>query len=241
MFDTSGGQPQGGLVVDVAVSMPARRSRAMDVADYVTEAIASRKLRPGDRVGTAMELQTSLGVAKSTVAEAVKILVDRGQVVAKTGPNGGVFVADAEGHPSLKRYFVALVDDVATLEGALTVRDHLEDLVARDALEYASDDDIAELGAIVASMEHEGPEGMLPAVWSFHRRVGQMVNNRVLREMYTSLTDYIAASTKTGADALSQDPAAFANERLAVHRDIYRAIAARDRNALDEALLRHIG
>lgn len=228
-------------MVDAAVSIPARRSRAMDVADYVSQTISSRGLQAGDRVATALELQTTLGVAKSTVAEAVKIMADRGQVVAKTGPNGGVFVADPSANPVLRRYFVALVDDVETLSGALAVRDHLEDLVARDALTDATDDDIAELGAIVAEMEQDAPEALLSTVWRFHRRVGESVNNRVLREMYMSLTDYIAASTKTGARSLAEDPAAFTNQRIEVHRDIYRAIAARDAEALDEALRRHAG
>jgi GntR family transcriptional repressor for pyruvate dehydrogenase complex len=63
------------------------------VSQLLQEAISSRSLKPGDRVGTEAELARELNVSRPAVREAVRLLVRANLLRAARGPGGGVFVA----------------------------------------------------------------------------------------------------------------------------------------------------
>ena len=50
-------------------------SVVQQVIDSLTEAMIQKELRPGDKIPTETELSESLGVARNSVREAIKILV----------------------------------------------------------------------------------------------------------------------------------------------------------------------
>ena len=51
------------------------KSMVQQVIDRLTQAILDKQLRPGDKIPTETELAESLGIGRSTVREAIKILV----------------------------------------------------------------------------------------------------------------------------------------------------------------------
>ncbi len=50
-------------------------SMVQQVIDCLTQAMLNKELRPGDKIPTELELAESLGIGRSTVREAIKILV----------------------------------------------------------------------------------------------------------------------------------------------------------------------
>src|ERR1700728_262255 len=90
-------EPADELNESTAVSpfdMPKRPSLAESAAQAVERRIVEDGMAPGTRIGTRRELGDLLAVAPSTVSETIRLLEDRGRVVTRTGPNGGVFVAE---------------------------------------------------------------------------------------------------------------------------------------------------
>jgi GntR family transcriptional repressor for pyruvate dehydrogenase complex len=65
------------------------------VVEQILQLIAELRLRPGDRMPTENELATRLGVSRTVVREAVKILSAIGRVRAQRGR--GLYVADDDG------------------------------------------------------------------------------------------------------------------------------------------------
>lgn len=65
------------------------------VAERILELIAESGLRPGDRMPTENDLAAQLGTSRSVVREAVKILSALGRISAQKGR--GLYVADDEG------------------------------------------------------------------------------------------------------------------------------------------------
>jgi DNA-binding FadR family transcriptional regulator len=63
------------------------------VSHLLQQAIATRELVPGDRVGTEAQLARELNVSRPAVREAVRLLVRANLLRAARGPGGGVFVA----------------------------------------------------------------------------------------------------------------------------------------------------
>jgi GntR family transcriptional regulator, transcriptional repressor for pyruvate dehydrogenase complex len=65
------------------------------VAEQILELIAKSRLQPGDRMPTEKDLATQLGVSRTVIREAIKILSAVGRVRAQKGR--GLYVADDEG------------------------------------------------------------------------------------------------------------------------------------------------
>ena len=65
------------------------------VADDIVRTIIGRELKPGDKLPNEFELASKLGVGRSTVREAIKILVSRNVVEIRRG--AGTFVSAHSG------------------------------------------------------------------------------------------------------------------------------------------------
>lgn len=65
-------------------------------------AVATRLLRPGDRLPTVRELATELVVNANTVARAYRELEQAGTIA--TSPGRGSFIAESSAEPSADRY-----------------------------------------------------------------------------------------------------------------------------------------
>ena len=55
------------------------------VADQIEQLIADESLRPGDKLPGEREMADRMGVSRTVVREAIRVLGDRGLVVVKTG------------------------------------------------------------------------------------------------------------------------------------------------------------
>jgi len=146
---------------------------AKRVADQVSQAIFSGKLKPGDRI---VELRISqlLGVGQSSVREGLKELEHLGLIVKY--PNRGSFVVDLSKEESLQIYLV---------------RSELEGLAIRLALPRCSPADIAELQMEVWKMEKAARakdfNSLVDADFSFHRRLWQISGNPFLEEALVNI------------------------------------------------------
>ncbi|WP_235997644.1 GntR family transcriptional regulator [Nocardiopsis coralli] len=69
--------------------------RYMAVADHISAAVDTGKLRPGSRLPPERELAESYGVSYMTVRRAMKELRERGVVVSVHGK--GTFIAEPSG------------------------------------------------------------------------------------------------------------------------------------------------
>ena len=68
-------------------------SRAAVLADQIEAAIVEGDIPPGSRLGTKEDLRRRYDVAYGTLNEALRILQQRGYVMSRTGPGGGLFAS----------------------------------------------------------------------------------------------------------------------------------------------------
>jgi len=66
------------------------------IEEWLAEAIAAGRLRPGDRMPAEQDLAAWLGVSRMTLRHALATLARRGLVERAVGRNGGTFVAAAK-------------------------------------------------------------------------------------------------------------------------------------------------
>ena len=227
--------------IDLAFDVPRRESRAETTAQAVERRIIADRLAPGVRLGTRRELGDLLGVAPQTVSEAIKLLEDRGRVVTKTGPHGGVFVAEPGVGVRLARTMMAVSGSETQVVDALEVRDILESAVIIHAAEAGHGE--AELAGMRAAFErmraaHDTAE-FYQRNLEFHAEVAELCDNEVLRTIYRGLLEIVQSRGPQLTLLPGQDPEKLHAGRTKVHADIVDAIERGDVKAARVAARAH--
>jgi len=225
----------------LAFDMPKRASRAEAAAQAVERRIITDELRPGTRLGTRRELGDLLAVAPSTVSEAIKLLEDRGRVVTRTGPGGGVFVAEPGVGVRLARTMMRVSGSEGEVTDALQVRDILETAVIVGAAEAAHPP--AELADLKRAMQALRAATDMAEFYrrnlEFHAEVAALCHNEMLQTIYRSLLEIVQARDPKLALLPGQDAGKLHAQRTQVHQDIVDAITKGDVTAARTAARAH--
>jgi GntR family transcriptional repressor for pyruvate dehydrogenase complex len=193
------------------------------------------ELRPGDRIPAERELTRKLGVSRSSMREALRVLTSRGLLEVREGL--GTFVA--QNHEPLIGH--ALV--VSSMIGGQTARDlhevraHVEPFCARLAAERATERDVHEIAATLTRQRAglDSVEDFLDADVAFHLAIAQATENRVFVEMMRTVRALTMARMAMLLSARRDMEIKYEE-----HRAIYEAIAARDPDAAEAAMIAHV-
>jgi len=160
------------------------------VAAKITALITSTDLKPGDRLPTEHELSEQLGVSRTVVREAVKVLVATGLVYTRRG--SGLYVAD-----KAISFATTLSDSLGPVDPTQVVnlyefRFTLELPAARLAAERITPHELRELREIVALNLHSA-KTQQRRQWSesdaaFHRGIAEATHNPFLASTISSAT-----------------------------------------------------
>lgn len=199
------------------------------------------RLAPGDRLTPERELASQLGVGRSSVREAVRVLEVLGVVRTATGsgPTAGAMIVTTPrgGLAAFLRLQVAA--NGFPLTDVVRTRIVLECDVAE---RLAQDDvDLAEVVGILDAMDAEdlAPEEFLALDARFHQALSEVSGNAVVSAMMAGLRSSIEAYTRAGAARLDTWPAV-ADRLRAEHRRIVAAVSTGDADGAREAVRAHI-
>lgn len=193
------------------------------VVEALTGQVSSGTWAPGDRLPSLVELCTELDVGRSTLREAVQVLVHRGLLDARQG--SGTFVrADDSGLPLALRLTRAAALDVYEARRGLEVE------AARLAALRRSEEDLAVLRAAAAGRREAQVRGAVPewalADLALHRAVFAATHNPVLGALFDSFAD----AQKQAFEDQTHDPVSDV-DTAAQHEALVAAIAAQDASA----------
>ncbi|MEV7096380.1 FadR/GntR family transcriptional regulator [Amycolatopsis sp. NPDC051045] len=175
--------------------MPLATTRRAGLVDQVIEqlrtAVTQGEWPIGERIPTETELVEQLGVGRNTVREAVRALAHTGLLEVRQG-DGTYVRATSEVSSAIRRLCGSELREV------LQVRRTLEVEGARLAAVERTEEEVAELRALLARREVDLREGR----WEdfartdaeFHCAVVRAGHNRLLTELYRGLTEVITAS-----------------------------------------------
>ncbi|MFI5592960.1 FadR/GntR family transcriptional regulator [Amycolatopsis sp. NPDC051758] len=175
--------------------MPLATTRRAGLVDQVIEQLRTAVTRGewpiGERIPTEAELVDQLGVGRNTVREAVRALAHTGILEVRQG-DGTYVRATSEVSGAIRRLCGSELREV------LQVRRTLEVEGARLAALSRTEEEVAELRALLARREVELNEGR----WEdfartdaeFHYAVVRSGHNQLLTELYRGLTEVITAS-----------------------------------------------
>lgn len=202
------------------------------VINSLTEAMLQRKLRPGDKLPTEIELAESFGVGRNSVREAIKILVYLGILEIRRAE--GTFVCEGFRESMIDPMIYGIILDTSdSYKDLMELREMMEVGVMQVAMEKYTPEDLEHLAALLEKMREEISKGagnvqnVFEADNEFHIAISNIGNNPLvdkINKVVRVLTHAIRYETvkrilETGKE----------EEFLEAHQKLYRIMANRDK------------
>ena len=195
------------------------------VLRHIEAGILAGTLRAGDQLPPERELATNLGVGRSAVREAMRVLQTQGLISSSTGPGRGTRIAPAQGS-ALARIFqlhFALSD---TGSGDLTeTRVALERSSAALAARRATQRSLRRLHAVVEGMAAADTiDGFNDLDTEFHVLIARAGQNQLIADLTVAIRQAVREAIREASGEIPDWPA-FRVRLLREHGDILTAIA----------------
>lgn len=215
------------------------------VLRHVERELLDGRLQPGDHLPPERALAAELGVGRSSVREAVRVLEGFGLIRTQTGSGpsaGAIIIATPQGGMSaLMRLQVAaqgfpVADIVATR--LLLETQIVAGLASAD---NAAGVDLSAATTLLAAMDDAAlsPAEFLALDAQFHVALAEASGNQVVTAMMAGLRDSVESYALAGLPAVADLPGTLARLR-AEHHGIVEAIQAQDAAAASTRIHSHI-
>lgn len=223
-------------MTDVAGSGIERRSLLDDLTAGMVRLIEDGGYQIGDRLPSTSALASQFGVATPTLREAVRRLEATGTVSIRHG--SGVYVTGDSRRLVIANPNRNEIGEVATLD-VLDTRLLIEPALAGRTAVRADDDQLAQVGAVLDSVEQAIAEGVEPTVtrlnMNFHVMIARAAGNKVLAETLQSIVELYEPQQRV-IGRLYDDPQHDYDE----HREIFAAIADHDEERATDLMRAHL-
>ncbi|VVE21192.1 FadR/GntR family transcriptional regulator [Pandoraea anhela] len=171
----------------------------------ILSAIATGRLRAGDKLPPERELSTIFGISRASLRDALKMLSGMGAVRIRR--SDGVFVSGHDDRVALseKPENAVLVQRGSTAE-LFELREVLETQAAGWAAMRASDAQIVQMQTLHAKLERKAKSGKLSSTEAraldgeLHRAIARSTSNRVLVQVMDTLRDLLTQSRNHTTD-----------------------------------------
>ncbi|QGZ63158.1 FadR/GntR family transcriptional regulator [Paraburkholderia acidisoli] len=218
---------------------PRGRNLAGQVVNYISEQIASRALKAGDKLPTESSLMTQLGVSRTVVREAISRL--QAMSVIETRHGIGSFVLEPRREPlDLEMVPAATLNDVLCV---LELRISLETEAAGLAAQRASERDLAALRTALDTLDVATRTGgdSSGADLEFHICVARATGNRYFVDILTQMGAALIPRHRVNSASIAhRDPKAYAELVNREHESIFDAIARHDPDGARAAMRMHL-
>jgi GntR family transcriptional repressor for pyruvate dehydrogenase complex len=174
------------------------------VADKLRDRILTGKLSDGDRLPPEDELTASLGIARTTLREALRVLESQGLLTIRRGRGGGPVVTHPDLEPAAMALAVSLQLQHATVGDLDAARQMIEPQIAGQLARHHSADDITALEASIEeaakAAEADDPHAFATAATDVHatlvERSGNITLTTLSRLLHVMVNAYYERATK---------------------------------------------
>ena len=215
--------------------MPPKKRLSDQVADDIMNRIVSeRQFAPGEKLPNENELSEALGVSRTTLREAIRILATNGVLEIVRGR--GTFVR-ADIDPAQMDPLQPLCGARADIRDLYEMRLLFEPAAAALAAERATDGELAHILALGKQIEEKirAGEDRTEAEQAFHRAIAKATHN----EWMNKLMPVLYRAIDTGV-SLSRENDLVVLDTIADHRLIVEFMAAHNPQGAKNAMEIHI-
>ncbi|HEY0573789.1 MAG TPA: FCD domain-containing protein [Pseudonocardia sp.] len=215
-------------------AMPVRRPLVDQVIASLNQLVEDEGLRRGDKLPSEAQLGARLGVGRSTLREAIRVLSHSGRLETRQG--SGTYVSSSANQESAASLDERLAD--AHVVEVFEVRRALEVLIAQTAPTRRTGDHVARMREALRQCRDHASTGDVAAFIAadsrFHQVAAEATGNVVLVELYAVLRRYLENASVAIADLVELRRA---ND---LHEVLLEAIADSDPAAAVAATRQHL-
>lgn len=213
-----------------------RLSITDQAVQQIKNEILSGAYKIGDRIPTEKDLCQQLGVGRSTVREALRMLKALGFIEVKQGKGAFIIKTSEDSDEKIRDWFsknkIELIDFIQ-------VRMSLEPLAVRLFIERASDEQINNIDRILVLFENATESGnaldLALLDEAFHTAIAEASGNNLLIMLNRTIVEFFR-EYRVRSFAVKKN----IKNALEPHRKIMQAIRARDSDAAAQAMIDHL-
>jgi GntR family transcriptional repressor for pyruvate dehydrogenase complex len=208
-----------------------------EIVDQIQQQILSGALKPGDQIPAERDLAERFGVSRTAVREAIKSLTEKGLIEVFVGR--GTFVTHLSPDRVVESITLLLRNEANGIASLQEARELLEAPTARRAAERRTEAHVARLRAIEAELEEERAISarLVDGDTEFHVELARASGNPVL-VLLTQTIMTLLRNERLYRDDLDMTIAM--PEAFARHRELIDAIADRDGDRAEQAMIEHL-
>jgi len=212
-----------------------RTTLAASAFEQLISHVVNGDWKAGDRIPPERELCQQLGIARTSLREALKAMELVGMLDSRVGD--GTFVCPRSEFLARPLLWAFTGTDETELKDVMEARVMLERDLAGLAAERGSEDEIAKIGDAVRAMKDSVASGtlMIEADMRFHLAVAEAAHNGVLQNAVQLLRNLMRHWINLKL-LIPNVPTRVLNQ----HVHIYEAIRARDADAARAAMRKHL-
>lgn len=207
-----------------------------EVVHQIGELIRSGRYNPGEKLPTEDTFRVQLGVGRSTVREAIRILQAQGLVEIKPGRGAFVYNTDDYTAKMVREWFMEKETEIQELmEARLAIESAAISLVVSRVTDGSLDRIKAAHEDFKSAASGQDSPQLAALDESFHNAIIEAADNRYLSRIGHLIGDSLREYRKR---SLSVEGSAF--NALRSHDDLVKYIAERNEAAAIEALRKHV-
>ena len=208
------------------------------VIDEIRDRLNRGQLKLGDKLPNQNQLSSELGVSRTSLREAMKILDLLG--VIEQRPGYGTVIRKEIPELNAKSAHLPLMSDAAATYELLEAREIIECGAVRLAAKKANPDQIQDLYDLIEKMEvyleNDEHDAYKKIDLAFHGLINSVSGNRFLNDPSAVLNQYMEQCIDENIDLLP----GLLKESQKYHRAVCESIARHDPDKAESAMRRHI-
>ena len=207
------------------------------VVQSIQDQILSERLAVGTKLPPEREFAERLGVSRTVVREAMRVLSAKGLLETSHGVGTTVRALTREEAVKPLNLFLRSLGREISLNHLHQVRSLLELENIRLAVEQGSDEDIEDLQRILTEMEaaKDDPQLFATKDTEFHRRLAQTTHNPLLILLLDSIQDLMIEVRR-----LVAEEEGLVERVMPAHAAILECIRARDEKKAQQMMRKHL-
>jgi GntR family transcriptional repressor for pyruvate dehydrogenase complex len=204
-------------------------SVAQTVMEQIKNALINKTLSPGDKLPTESEMCASMGVGKSSIREAIKMLSILGVIETRQGD--GTYISSSVGGHSVNPLVYQLLIDYGTNNDIFELRSMFEPAYTIIALHKAAPEDIKQITNAFEAFKKKVGEHTQKADddLDFHRAILEATHNPLIIRIGLTIMQLFSASI---TNSMLQIP----KQAVKDHEKILQAFLKKDEEELLKAV-----
>lgn len=211
------------------------------IVDNITNAIINEQLKPGDKIPTENELCASMGVARNSVREAIKILVAYGVLTIKRAE--GTFVNQGFDSKMLYPVLYGIILQKDSAKQIVELRKVIDAGIFQLAMEKLDLDSVHKVEQAMEALEQKIAEenmdanAIFEADTAFHMVLVAITQNALLEGICSYIDQITKKSRLKATEKFIHENAT--QQFLLMHREMVRVLKEKDRTKINEVVETH--